>query len=314
MALASKLYEVSRDRELDLLHVHYAIPHATSALLAKQMLHRTTGKTVAVVTTLHGTDSYLVGLEPSYKAIVQYCLEESDAVTAVSEHLKHETIQNFELKRDVDVIYNFVTLVQDAKGKEVAEECASEEKRIVHVSNFRSLKRVTDALRVFELVSRACPCCRLVMVGEGPEMPAAQALTDDLGIHDRVTFAGGMTEAAAPIGSASLLLSTSEIESFGLTIAEAMAQGVPVVATRVGGVPEVLEDGKSGLLCAVGDICGMACAALRMLTDPSLAKEMGMAGRKRVAEHFSPEVIIPQYESLYGRVLDEVPQGHSRSI
>ncbi len=307
MALASKLYEIACEPGLDVIHVHYAIPHSMSALLAKQMIQRTTGRTIPFVTTLHGTDTYLVGQEPSYRAVVQHCLQESDAVTAVSEHLRQETIRIFELSKPVEVIHNFVECkpLPEHRLKDIGR--AETGRTLIHVSNFRSLKRVEDALQVFELVSRACPCCRMVMVGDGPETAAAHKLAEQLGISDQVTFVGRATDVVHYMNSADLLLSTSEIESFGLAIAEAMACAMPVVCTRVGGVPEVVEHGKTGFLCDTGDVCGMACAVLQILTNPSRARSMGIAGRERVEKYFSPDVIVPKYETLYQNLLSSFP-------
>lgn len=303
MALASKLYEIACEPGLDLIHVHYAIPHAMSALLAKQMLQRTTGRNIPIVTTLHGTDTYLVGQEPSYRAVVQHCLQECDAITAVSEHLRQETIRSFALSKPVEVIHNFIECTPLPSHRESPIEPTRNGSTLIHVSNFRSLKRVEDALHVFELVSRACPCCRMIMVGDGPETTAARKLAEQLGIADQVIFAGRTKDVVEHLDSADVFLSTSEIESFGLAIAEAMARAVPVVSTNVGGVPEVVEHGKSGFLCTTGDVCGMACAVLQILMEPELARQMGLAGRERIKTCFSPEAIVPQYESLYRSLL-----------
>ena len=301
MALASRVYQVACRAGLDVLHVHYAIPHSTSAILVKQMLEKAEKK-IAVVTTLHGTDSYLVGIEPSYRSIVEFCLEECDAITAVSEHLKNETYQNFSIQKDIEVIYNFVALENFHTSEKVGGN--SHPKTIIHVSNFRSLKRVGDALKVFELVSHAMPA-RLVLVGEGPEMPATRDMVDKLGLTPNVDFIGATPNVEPYIASADVLISNSEIESFGLAIAEAMALGVPVVATRVGGVPEVVADGTTGILCDLGDISAMVCAVLRILTDETLAERFSSEAKDRVRERFSPQVIVPQYEALYQRLVGD---------
>jgi len=304
MALASKIYDVAISEGLDLLHVHYAIPHCASAVLVKQMLKRTTGNKFSIVTTLHGTDSYLVGMEPSYRSIVQHCLEECDGVTAVSEHLKKETLQNFQLHRDVQVIYNFVNTNIFAPDDGAGPSNMTSGRTVIHVSNFRSLKRVGDTLRVFELITRALPC-NLMMIGDGPEKSAAEDLAQQMGFGENISFVGQAGDVRAMIARADLLISTSEIESFGLAIAEAMAEAVPVVATRVGGVPEVVLDGETGFLCELGDIAGLACAALRVLSDGELGGRLGHNGRERVKRHFSPSVIVPQYEELYRRLLHD---------
>ncbi len=297
LALASAIYETAKSNPFDILHVHYAVPHSTSALLAKQMLCSCGENRLKVVTTLHGTDTELVGQMPSYKPVVEFSIDSSNIVTAVSHYLKEATLKQFEIHRDIHVIYN---PIDTNVFKPLPEEKRSSrwEKTLVHVSNFRPVKRVEDVIKVFDLVSSAIPS-RLLLVGDGPERHAAEMLAKHLGLIDKVEFLGPQPNVAAVLRQADLLISTSESESFGMTIAEAMASEVPVVASRIGGVPEVVEDGVTGFLVPVGCIQSFAEAAITILTNNDLQRKIGNAARRRILDHFQVDLITAQYEKLY---------------
>lgn len=302
LALASTIYQTCKEHQLDILHVHYAVPHSTSAFLAKQMLCSRAESHLRVITTLHGTDTELVGQMPSYKPVVEFSIDSSDMVTAVSEHLKRSTHSQFDIHRDIRVIYNPIDtkLFSPLPDKEKKNK---EEKVIVHISNFRPVKRINDVVKVFDLIHSAMPA-RLIFIGEGPDRTTADMQICRLGLQDKVTFMGPQMDVTETLRHADLLLSTSESESFGLTIAEAMSCEVPVVATAVGGVPEVIVDGVTGYLAPVGCIRSLAKSAIEVLSNPEKQKEFGKAGRKRVLEMFEEELITTQYEALYEEVLN----------
>ena len=292
LALTSKIIDVMEHHRLDIIHVHYAIPHATSAYLAKKALH---GK-VKIVTTLHGTDVYLLGLNPSYKAIVEFSMENSDSLIAVSEFLKKETLEKFSITRPIAVIPNFVNpekYKRTGRGKE---------KIICHISNFRPLKRVADVVQIFGMIVKERDC-RLYLVGEGPTKHPAQKLVEKLGLEEKVCFRGNVGDVSKILGKSNLFLLPSQQESFGLAALEAMSSEVPVVATRVGGLPEVIRHGKDGYLAKVGDLDTMAEYCLKILTNEGLAKKMGREARMRVLEKFTTEKVVPRYVSLYQRTL-----------
>lgn len=302
LALSVAMQDVTLKHELDILHVHYAVPHATSALLAKQMLGDAAPK---VVTTLHGTDITLVGHDPSYRTITRYSIRSSDAITAVSEYLRRETVERFDLPEGcIEVIPNFVDLElyrRDARPCHRSTFAQSDDERLIaHVSNFRPVKRVEDVVRVFERVSAKLPA-RLLLVGDGPERGRAQRVAEDLGVDDRVVFLGKQQSVVEILSCADLFLLPSESEAFGLVALEAMACGVPVVATRVGGIPEVVSEPAAGRLTEVGDVEGMAEAALSLLADGEWARASEAA--RAAAARFSADVVVPRYEALYGRVL-----------
>lgn len=300
LALASRIYETYMETPLDILHVHYAVPHSTSAYLAQKMVCSRGQKHMKVITTLHGTDTELVGQMPSYKPVVEFSIDSCDAVTAVSEYLKKSTLDQFDIKKTIRVIYNpidtraFSPPPEETKPRRV--------KNVVHISNFRPVKRITDVIKVFDLISAAIPA-HLQFIGEGPDLTNGEMLVNRLGLHEKVTFLGPRADVGKTLQNADLLISTSESESFGLTIAEAMSCEVPVVATAVGGVPEVVEDKVTGYLAPVGCVQGIAEAAIRILTNPTLQYELGKAGRRRVMEKFDMEAITDQYEALYREVL-----------
>jgi N-acetyl-alpha-D-glucosaminyl L-malate synthase BshA len=304
LALTVAIQTTAAKHNLDVLHAHYAFPHATSAWLAKQMLARDDFR---VVTTLHGTDITLVGQDPSYHSITQFSIQRSDLLTAVSEYLRAETVEHFDVPAErIRVIPNFVDLSvyrRDLEPCHRSKLSEQGEKIIMHISNFRPVKRVEDIVRVFAGILSSVRA-RLVLVGDGPERGRAQQLAEELGVAQRVLFLGKQESVAELLACADLFLLTSATESFGLVALEAMACGVPVVATRVGGIPEVVPDGQAGWLAPVGDIEGLVRHGVRTLTDDDLWKAMSQAART-AAERFSVETVIPQYEACYQEVLKQ---------
>ena len=308
LALASRMAEVAEFCSLDLLHVHYAIPHSVSALLARQML-AVHGRRLPFVTTLHGTDITLVGLDRSYLPITRYAIEQSDGVTSISNYLKEETIKHFGSTREIEVISNFVncdvyTPIKDQVARAAARRrlAAPGEAILMHLSNFRPVKRVVDVVRIFSQVACEMPA-QLVLVGDGPDRSAAEWLAHDLGIHSRVHFLGKQDRVHELLPLADLMLMPSEQESFGLAALEAMACKVPSIATRVGGVPELIEDGVTGLLYSVGDVDAMARGALSLLKDRKRLDNLREAGRKTAQKRFCSSLVVPQYVRYYEQVL-----------
>ena len=301
ITLAAKMADVAQAEGVDLLHVHYAIPHAVSAFLAREAV----GGHIKVVTTLHGTDITLVGTDPSLRSITRFAIDMSDRVTAVSSYLQQKTHETFEPKRSIQVIPNFVDSSRFRPGKREALHgfARSGERVLLHLSNFRPVKRVSDVIQIFTRVRQEIPS-KLIMVGDGVDSPTAQQLSRELNIEKDVFFLSRQQDIPNLMNLADLFLLPSELESFGLAALEAMSCGVPVIATRVGGLPEVLEEGVSGLLYPVGDIEGMAQGAVRVLTDETLHRRMAHAARQRVLDHFDAPRIIPQYESLYEELMD----------
>ncbi|MGC9330027.1 MAG: N-acetyl-alpha-D-glucosaminyl L-malate synthase BshA, partial [Candidatus Hinthialibacter sp.] len=301
LALASTIYHTVKKHSLDVLHVHYAIPHSTSAFLAKQMLCKNSAEKLKVITTLHGTDTELVGQMPSCKPVTEFSIESSNAVTAVSQYLKRVTLETFHIEKEVNVIYNPIdTEVFAPPSSDWRIERSI--KTVAHISNFRPVKRILDVIKVFDLIAANIPA-RLILAGEGPDRSAAEWLVNQLGLRDKVKFAGSQNNIAQILQDADLLLSTSESESFGMTIAEAMACETPVVSTCVGGIPEVIQDGITGYLEPVGDIQALAQAALSILCNPQKQVEMGKAARKHIRNRFDLESITDEYLSLYKRVI-----------
>ena len=308
LALASRMAEVAEFNGLDLLHVHYAIPHSVSALLARQML-AARGRRLPFVTTLHGTDITLVGLDRSYLPITRYAIQESDGVTSISSYLKDKTIQNFDVTRGIEVVPNFVNCDvytpinnEAARAEARGRLAAPYEAILMHLSNFRPVKRVVDVVKVFAQVVREIPA-QLVLVGDGPERSAAEWLARDLHIHEKVHFLGKQERVNELLPLADLLLMPSELESFGLAALEAMACKVPSIATRVGGVPELVDDGVTGLLYAVGDTDAMAQGALSLLGDRARLEAMREAGRKTAQTRFCSTLVVPQYVRYYESVI-----------
>jgi L-malate glycosyltransferase len=291
LALASKMAAVAQAESLDVLHAHYAVPHATAAYLCKQILGP--GAKTKVVTTLHGTDITLIGSDPSLLPVTKFSVEASDAVTAVSQYLRRATIEAFGLgDKTIEVIPNFV-------DTDLYKPSAARKPIIVHHSNFRGLKRVDDVVRVFEKV-RAVRRAKLVLIGDGPERPKIEDMVRAAGLDNDVRFLGEQLDFAAVLSSASVALFPSEMESFGLAALETMSAGVPVVATKVGGLPEVVADG--GVLCDVGDIEAMTHAVLRLLDDVEERDRLAGNARRIAVEVFPKERVIDHYEALYSRV------------
>jgi len=302
LALASKQHEVVLREELDLLHVHYAIPHATTAYLAREMLKGE--RSVRVITTLHGTDITLVGQESSFYAITKFSIERSDGVTAVSNYLRDETYRAFGCGDcDVRVVPNFVNLQEYRPGDPGCRESVAPEghKVVTHVSNFREVKRVKDVVRVFARVRRAMPAT-LVMIGDGPERVDAENEARDLAVTDDVRFLGRLDSVASLLQASDLFILPSQTESFGLAALEAMACGAPVVASRAGGLPEVIDDGVNGILEPVGSVEAMGRRAVELLRDPDRHAAMRAAALAK-AEQFSGDRIVPMYEAYYREVL-----------
>jgi len=311
LALASRMAEVAEFNELDLLHVHYAIPHSVSALLARQML-ASRGRRLPFVTTLHGTDITLVGLDRCYLPITRYAIQESDGVTSISNYLKEETIKSFDVTRDIEVVTNFVncdvyTPFKDAEKRADARRkiAAPHEAILMHLSNFRPVKRVVDVVKIFARVAKEMPA-QLVLVGDGPDRSAAEWLAHDLGIQGNVHFLGKQDRVNELLPLADLLLMPSELESFGLAALEAMACKVPSIATRVGGVPELIEHDVTGMLYQVGDVDGMAQGALSLLSDKARLETMRDEARRAAQKRFCASLVVPQYVRYYEKVLANV--------
>ncbi len=304
LSLANKLVQVHRLVGLDIIHAHYAIPHATAAFLAREMIGPGAPK---VVTTLHGTDITLMGTDASFTESIAFAINRSDAVTAVSESLKMDTYKNLPVHVPIQVIYNFLEcdFWKPTHQPGICTRLANcGEKIVIHMSNFRKVKRVDNVIRIFSWIAREMPS-RLVLVGDGPEMGACVELVHRLGLRDRVLFMGNQEQVVPLLSAADLFLLPSEKESFGLAALEAMACGVPVVASTAGGLPEVVVDGETGFLAEPHDVETMAAQALKILRDPLLHKRLSQAGSDRVHEHFCASKIVPQYEALYRSVLGQ---------
>ena len=304
LALASRMAEVAEAYNLDLLHVHYAIPHSISALLAKQMMAPL--RRVPFITTLHGTDITLVGTDRSYYPITKFSIEQSDGVTSISDYLKRETESVFEITREIRVIMNFVNceLYHPDDEKIGAQNYAPKgEKLLIHLSNFRPVKRVLDCVRILAEVRKNAPA-HLLLVGDGPECSRAEHLARELKVEKHISFLGKQNHVERLLPLAHVLLMPSELESFGLAALEGMSCGVVPVATRVGGVPELITHGEDGFLEAVGDIQAQAAHVAELLNNESLHYRMSKAGRWNAAERFCAEKIIPRYEKYYRDVLD----------
>ena len=296
--LASKMVDVVRFEKLDILHVHYAIPHASAAFMAKQIL-KSHGINIPFVTTLHGTDITLVGRDPSFEPVITFCINESDAVTAVSESLKEATYKHFSITRDIHVIPNFVVpeTEKTLSMEHMRLKYAAEGERIVcHISNFRKVKRVEDVLRVFSLVNNEIPS-KLIFVGDGPERYNCERLSRELNLCDKIIFLGKLRDTKHVLQIADVFLLPSETESFGLAALEAMAVGVPVISSNTGGIPEVNIHGFSGYLSNVGDVKDMAKNMIHLLHTDNLPSFKINA--KERSKEFSLDKILPLYEEIY---------------
>lgn len=303
LALSSKLVNVVKAHNIELLHVHYAIPHAYAGYMAQQMLLEE-GIKIPMVTTLHGTDITLVGNHPFYKPAVTFSINNSDAVTSVSESLKQDTLNHFTIKRPIEVIPNFIDLSKMGQQDGPCERNAMaepHERIITHVSNLRPLKRLTDVIEIFDQILEQCPA-RLVIIGDGPDKDRAKALIEQKGIKSKVQFMGNSDEVHKILCLTDLFLLPSEIESFGLAALEAMACRVPVISTNAGGLPEVNKHGFSGYLSDVGDVDAMAKNALSILKDDKTLDQFKDQARAQ-AQNFAIELIVPQYEALYTRTI-----------
>jgi N-acetyl-alpha-D-glucosaminyl L-malate synthase BshA len=309
LALATRMAEVAQLYDLDLLHVHYAIPHSVSAMLARQMLaDGARKKRLPFVTTLHGTDITLVGLDRSYLPITRYSIEQSDGVTAISNYLRDRTLRMFDVKKQIEVIYNSVNCDVYAPNPKVAEEMRAEyapngQRVLVHLSNFRPVKRLTDVIEIFDRVHKQMPS-RLLLIGDGPDRSVAEWLAVQKGIHDDVLFLGKQDQIYDKLTIADIMLLPSELESFGLAALEAMACEAVPIATRAGGLPEVVDHGKTGYLAEVGDVETMSRYAIELLRDERRLTEMRKAARAAAMARFCSTKIVKQYEDFYRRVLE----------
>lgn len=302
LALASRMAQVAKMHRLDLIHVHYAVPHAICAHLAKEMV----GGWLKVVTTLHGTDITVLGEDASLKDIICFGINQSDAVTAVSDSLIRQTQEMLCIDKPLHRIYNFVDQrvyrpldVSDIRSNYAAPT----EKLLLHISNFRGVKRVPDVVRIFAKVQQEIPS-RLILAGEGPELSRSMQLAEELGVASRIRFLGKQDEVARLISLADLLLLPSQKESFGLVALEAMACGVPTIGSEAGGIPEVVSHGETGLLSPIGEVDSMARDAVRLLSDPDLYQRFSQNGLQRVRDRFCAEKIADQYEHLYQQVIE----------
>ena len=308
LSLANKIVQVSRNERLDIVHAHYAIPHATAAYLARQILASAGQNGVPkVITTLHGTDITLLGSDRSYSETVAFCIQQSDGVTAVSESLKADTYRELRVTNDIRVIPNFIDCTTNLRRDAAALRAGlapAGEKIVIHVSNFRPVKRANVVVEVFARVRKQVPA-RLVMVGDGPDLADASGLARSLGITDAVEFVGEQEQVVPLLSAADVFLLPSVQESFGLAALEAMSCEVPVVASRIGGLPEVVEDGVTGFLHAPDDLDGMAASTLRLLTDDALHRRVGSAARDVARRKYCDSKIVPVYEAYYREILEK---------
>jgi len=303
LTLAARLAEESKRVGLDIIHVHYAIPHAISGYLARQILGKGAPK---LITTLHGTDITLVGQHPSFYAVTKFSMEVSDALTTVSRYIAERTRESFGIAKEIRVIPNFVDVSRfrpDLEGCNRSEFALSEEKIIVHLSNYRPVKNTPDVIRIFEIVNRRIPS-RLILVGDGPDAPNILSLASELGLKDRVIFLGGQDMVESVLCKADLFLLPSASEAFGLAALEAMACGVPVVGSIVGGLPELVTDGETGFLEPIGDVGAMARRAIEILNDKKLHAEMSSNARNIAVEKYRTEKMVAEYRSFYQEVIE----------
>ncbi len=304
LALTSKMVEVIRYEKLDLIHVHYAIPHAISGYLAKQIIRKTNGD-LKIVTTLHGTDITLVGLEPSFQPLVKFSIEESCGVTAVSRFLKEKTITNYNIEKDIAVINNFIDskLYKPREDDNFRNKIApNNEKILIHTSNFRPVKRVQDVIYIFNKVHKEIPS-RLILIGDGPDRSDCERLTRELNLQKEVYFLGKQDGLPEILGASDLFLMPSQSESFGLAALEAMSCGLPVISSSVGGLPELNLHNVTGYIAEILDVDRMAKYSIELLTNEKKYKEFSMNARNRAVNVFEKDIIVPQYEEFYKKLL-----------
>ncbi len=305
LSLTSKMLEVFEFENLDLMHVHYAIPHAVSAYLTQQIL-RKSNKNLKFITTLHGTDITLMGLEPSFMPLVKFSIEESNGVTAVSRFLKEKTLTNFNIQKDIEVIYNFIDVEKfkpqesEAFRKHIAP---NSEKVLVHTSNFRVVKRVTDAVRILAKVKKEIPT-KLVLIGDGPDRSECERLSRELDLQKDVLFLGKQDGLSEILNASDLFLMPSQSESFGLSALEAMACGIPVVSSSVGGLPELNIHNETGYIAEIGDIDRMAKYTIELLTNEKRYKTFSKNARERAVKNFDMKLILPKYVEYYEKILN----------
>ncbi|NUM63277.1 MAG: N-acetyl-alpha-D-glucosaminyl L-malate synthase BshA [Ignavibacteriaceae bacterium] len=303
LSLASKMVEVAEFEKLDLLHVHYAIPHATSAYLAKEMMKN--NRDIKIITTLHGTDITLVGLEPSFLPLVKFSIEKSDGITTVSRFLKEKTITNYEIDNDIRVIPNFVdtNLFKSKNTCDFRKTIATKgEKILIHTSNFRQVKRVTDTIRILEKVQKEIPA-KLILVGDGPDRSECERLTRQLNLGDSVKFLGKQEALVEILSSSDLFLIPSQSESFGLAALEAMSCGLPVISSSVGGLPELVRHNETGFIAEIGDVDRMAKYALELLCNEKKYNLFAENSRQRAVSKFDKSIVVPLYEEYYEQIL-----------
>jgi N-acetyl-alpha-D-glucosaminyl L-malate synthase BshA len=308
LALTSKMVDAVKYEKLDLLHVHYAIPHATSAVLARQILAKQNLQ-VPVVTTLHGTDITIVGQDPSFEPVVTYSINESDGVTAVSDYLRQETYDHFDVEHKIEVIPNFIDTERFHRlNKEHFKQalCPNGEKVLAHVSNFRPVKRATDVVHIFHRLRQEGMGVKLLLVGDGPDRVPTEHLARELGVYDDIRFLGKQEPIEEILSIADLFVMPSGSETFGLAGLEAMACNVPVLCSDIGGLPELIGDSMAGCLCPLGDIDAFTNCARSILTDDERHARMAEAARDRAVNVFDIKHIIPQYEAYYERVRDQM--------
>lgn len=305
LSLTSKMLEVIEYENLDLMHVHYAIPHAVSAYLARQVLKKI-NKNIKFITTLHGTDITLVGLEPSFMPIVRFSIEESDGVTAVSRFLKEKTLTNYNVQKEIEVIYNFIDIdiYKPKDNSELRNHIAPNgEKVLVHTSNFRPVKRVPDIIKILEKVNKEIPT-KLILIGDGPERGECERLARELNIHSNVVFLGKQDALADILNSADLFIMPSQSESFGLSALEAMACGKPVISSSVGGLPELVIHNETGFIAEIGDIERMSKYVIDLLKNEKKYLLFSKNSRERAVNFFNKEIIIPKYIDYYEKILN----------
>lgn len=302
LALSGKIIDVVKYEKLDIIHCHYAIPHATSAILSRDIMAESN---IKVLTTLHGTDITLVGLEPAFQPLVKYSIEKSDGVTAVSQYLRDNTLQAFRINKDVKVIYNFINTEKYHRlncSQIIHHIAPNDEPVLMHISNFRQVKRVPDTIRILAEVNKTHKA-KLVLIGDGPERSDAEKLARELGVAEHVKFLGKQNALVDLLSCANIFLLPSQQESFGLSALEAMSCGVPVVASNIGGIPEVVRHGETGYVAEFGDVERMAKYVRELLDSPKKWKHFSENARQLAVDQFDVNKIVPQYEAMYEQIM-----------